>query len=760
MTLASGAQVGRYRIVAALGAGGMGEVYRAEDTSLGRQVAIKMLPTPLSGDPERLARFEREARVLASLDHPNIVTVFSVEHVGTHVLLTMELVRGKTLAQLIPSSGMPLGALLAVAIPLADALASAHRRGVIHRDLKPANVMVSDEGRVKVLDFGLAGLEETGTEAAAGTTVEALSREGQIAGTLAYMSPEQADGKHLDHRTDIFSLGTILFEMATGRRPFTGASRLDVLVAIVHERPQATSDLNAEMPREFDGLVTRCLEKDRGLRTQTAREVWSELKAIKEATESGARSSAERAGTPASARQRRVAVLPFVNMSADPEQQYFCDGMAEEIINALAHVEGLEVAARTSAFAFKGQDRDIREIGRLLDVGSALEGSVRRAGNRLRITAQLVRVSDGMHLWSEKFDRELQDVFAIQDEISLAIVDRLKVQLLAGEKARVVKRHTEDQEAHSLYLKGSYFFKRRLEGDMARAMACYEQAVARDPQYALPQVGLSDALMVMGQWGMQRPAEVFPRAKAEAERALAIDEELAEAHAIAGYIATIYDWDWASAERHFTRAVSLNPREALTRHLYALYLCMRERFGEALCQSRQSLELEPVSATANAHAGQVLLYAGRPAEAIDQAAKAIELDPDAPLGHYWASLAYLAVGRLQDASEAAEKAAPKMATVTATAVAMILARQGRLDEARRVLVELEEHAKAGYVSPFLLAFTHAALGDLDAASACLEKAFTERDPLLPHLKLPRFGREALLADARVQAIIRKVGLPL
>ena len=288
-------------------------------------------------------------------------------------------------------------------------------------------------------------------------------------------------------------------------------------------------------------------------------------------------------------------------------------------------------------------------------------------------------------------------------------------------------------------------------------MACYEQAVARDPQYALPHVGLSDALMVMGQWGLRRPAEVFPRAKAEAERALAIDEELAEAHAIAGYIATIYDWDWASAERHFARAVSLNPREALTRHLYALYLCMQERFGEALCQSRQSLELEPVSATANAHAGQVLLYAGRAAEAIDQAAKAIELDPDAPLGHYWASVAYLAVGRLQDASEAAEKATLKMAPAVA---ATILARQGRLDEARRVLVELEEQAKTRYVSPVILAHTHAALGDLDAASACLEKAFIERDPMLPHLKLPRFGHEPLLNDARVQAIFRKVGLPL
>jgi serine/threonine-protein kinase len=670
----------------------------------------------------------------------------------------MEFVRGKTLAQLIPTHGMSLAALLAVATPLADALATAHRQGVVHRDLKPANIMVSDEGRVKVLDFGLARLEEPGTVSSASTTADMLSREGQIVGTFAYMSPEQAQGWRLDHRSDIFSLGIILFEMATGRRPFQGVSKLDVLVAITREQPQAASDLNAEIPPEFDRLVARCLEKDPDRRPQTAREVCNELHAIKEAADTGAGLPGTTAPVPARGRERRVAVLPFVNMTADPEQEYFCDGMAEEIINALAHVEGLQVAARTSAFAFKGQNRDIREIGRLLDVGSALEGSVRRAGSRLRITAQLVRVADGMHLWSERFDRQFDDVFTIQDEISLAIVDRLKVRLLAGEEARLVKRHTADPEAHGLYLKGRYFFNRRIEGDMARAISFYEQAIARDPQYALSHVGLSDALSVMGQWGMRRPAEVFPRAKAEAERALAIDEELAEAHASAGYIATIYEWDWASAERHFARALSLKPREALTRHMYALYLCIQERFSDALRESRQSLELEPLSAIANIHAGQMLLWTGRFTEAIEQLTKAIDLDPYLPLGYFWIGYAYLFVGRLQEAMAAAEKTTRSFSKPFAL-IAAILMQQGKLDEARHVLVELEERAQTRYVNPITHACVHAALGDVDAAAACLEQAFIERDPFLPYLRLRPMLLKEMLADERVQAIIRKMGLP-
>jgi serine/threonine-protein kinase len=363
-----------------------------------------------------------------------------------------------------------------------------------------------------------------------------------------------------------------------------------------------------------------------------------------------------------------------------------------------------------------------------------------------------------MYLWSERFDRQLDDVFAIQDEISLAIVDRLKVQLLAGEEARVVKRHTVDPEAHSLFLKGRYFFNRRIEGDMARAISCYEQAIARDPQYALPHVGLSDALSVMGQWAMRRPAEVLTRAKAEAERALAIDEELAEAHASAGYIATIYEWDWASAERHFARALSLKPREALTHHVYALYLCIQERFSEALRESRQSLELEPLSAIANTHAGMILLLAGRFTEAIEQLTKAIDFDPYLPLGYFWIGYAYMFVGRLQEAMEAAEKVArsfPKPLALTAA----ILVRQGKRDEARHVLAELEERAKTHYVDSFARACVHAALGEVDPTSAWLEQSFVERDPKLPLIKLPPTLLKDMLADERIQAVVRKMGLP-
>jgi serine/threonine-protein kinase len=751
--------LGHYHIIKLLGAGGMGEVYLAEDSRLERRVALKLLPPRLAADTEHLLRFEREARALAALSHPNIVTIHTVEHVGDYHFLTMEFVEGKTLAQLIPSAGMAPASLLAVAIPLADALATAHRHGVTHRDLKPANVMVSDEGRVKVLDFGLARLGRPAGEPSASPTTDALTRAGQIVGTCAYMSPEQVEGRTLDHRTDIFSLGTILFEMATGRRPFQRAIQIDVLVAIRKEQPPAVSTLSPVMPGEFDRLVARCLEKDPDRRVQTAHEVCNELQAVKEVIDTGARPSGARDGMPASRHERRVAVLPFANMSADQEQEYFCDGMAEDLINALAHVEDLQVAARTSAFAFKGQNRDVREIGRLLDVGSVLEGSVRRSGNRLRITAQLIRVADGMHLWSERFDRQLDDVFAVQDEISLAIVDRLKVQLLAGEEAQVIKRHTVDPEAHNLYLKGRYLWNRRTEGDITRAMACYEQAAARDPEFGLPHVGLADALSVMGQWGMRRACEVFPKAKAEAQRALAIDAGLAEAHTSSGLLAAFYDWDWPAAERHFTRALSLNPRYSQARRWYALYLCVRERFAEAIRESQLGLELEPLSPVANFQTGQVLYHVGRMTEAIEQLTKAVELDPHMPLSYAFLAPAYLMAGRLQDAADAAERS--NLAGLVPFWKTVVLVREGRLEEARRAFAELEKLEQSQYVGQAGLAIAAAALGDMDGAVARLERAFNERDPQLPFIKiLPGLGdMHSVLAHPGFQAVIRKLGLP-
>ena len=737
----------------------MGEVYKARDPQLDRVVAVKVLPARLEDEPESAARFEREARALAALSHPNIVTVYSVETGGDRRFLAMEFVEGRTVAQMIPVGGMPFVSLLALAIPIADALDCAHRHHIVHRDLKPANVMVDGEGRVKVLDFGLARFDRERGAPDDQPTMATVTRAGQIFGTVAYMSPEQATGQPADARSDIFSLGVMLFEMATGQRPFQGENDIDVLIAVRQQSPASVRDLRPALPEAFGRLIESCLEKEPGRRVQTACDVCGELEVIKKAAESGITSlTGSAAAGPRTARNRRVAVLPFANMSADAEQEYFCDGVAEDLVNALTYVDGLQVAARSSAFAFKGQNRDVREIGRLLDVGSVLEGSVRRAGNRLRITVQLVRVADGMQLWSERFDRTIDDVFAIQDEISLSIVDRLKVQLLADEEARVVRRHTADPEAHNLYLKGRYLFARRSEGDITRAIACYEQAKARDPQYALPRVGVADALLVLAQWGWLRPGDALVRARVELERALALDAALPEAHASLGAVGYTLDWDFDLAERSVVRAITLNPRYALGHHFYAVLLSIRERFDEAIRQSRIYLGFEPLSPAANTHLGQILTHAGRFAEAIGQLHRALELDPHIPPAYFWLAAAHLSLGRPDLALETSETCLRLCGSAAPRLTAVALAVMGRHEDARRVIAEVEAAAKAGHLG---LAIAWAALGERDAAVARLERAFDERDPQLPFLRIsgkyPWWDR--VLADPRAQAIRRKMNLP-
>jgi eukaryotic-like serine/threonine-protein kinase len=761
MPLSAGTCLGPYEILSALGTGGMGEVYKARDPQTSRLVALKVLPAHLDDDPEHAGRFEREARALAALNHPNIVTLYSIERAGNVRFLAMELVEGKTLAQLIPVGGMPLGSLLALAIPMADALDCAHRHRIVHRDLKPANVMVNSEGRVKVLDFGLARFDTGPDVAGDESTIAPMTRAGQIFGTCAYMSPEQTTGRPVDARSDIFSLGTVLFEMGTGRRPFQGENAIDVLIAVRQETPPSVCELRPTLPEGFGRLIEQCLEKEPERRVLTARDVCSDLDVIRKAADSGVSVTSSSVTTSPRLRDRRVAVLPFANMSADPEQEYFCDGVAEDLINVLANIEGLQVAARTSAFAFKGQNRDVREIGRLLDVGAVLEGSVRRAGNQLRISAQLIRVRDGMHLWSERFDRTLDDVFAIQDEISLSIVDRLKVQLLADEEARVVRRHTVDPEAHSLYLKGRYLFARRSEGDVKRAIPCYEQAIARDADYALPRVGIADALLVLAQWGWLPANDALVRAKAELERALELDPALAEAHASLGGVACGLEWEWDLAERSLARAITLNPRYAFAHHVYALLLCIRERFDEAVRQSRIYLGFEPLSPAANTHLGQVLFHAGRQAEAIEQFHKALELEPRISPAYFWLSLAYLSVGRADLALEASEACLRLCGPAAPTCLAIALAALGRHDEARQRIEEASEQPDGRKPSPFMRAFSSAALGEHDVAVAQLGRAFEERDPKLSFIRI--LGMHAwwdpVLADSRVRALMWKMNLP-
>jgi len=439
-----GDSLGPYAILGRLGAGGMGEVLLARDSRLDRRVAIKLLPRDAALDPERLQRFEREAKALAALNHPNIVTIYSVEEAGGLHFYTMELVEGTALAALIPSGGMALPQLLSLAVPMVGALAAAHDHGITHRDLKPANVMVTREGAVKVLDFGLAKVGDARAPSGSDTTrSEPETRSGQVLGTYPYMSPEQVEGRAVDQRSDIFSLGVVLYEMATGRRPFGGESTAALIASLLREEPASPRTVRTSVPESLDRLILRCLRKDVGARVQSAGEVRRELEQISRDAQAAASAPDKRPS---------IVVLPFANMSADPEQEYFCDGLAEEIINALTRVEGVHVVARTSAFAFKGKLEDVREIGRKLGVAAVLEGSVRRSGERLRITAQLIDVANGFHHWSERFDRALADVFAIQDEIALAIVEKLKVHLRSGDKTRLTRRATENRTAHDAYL--------------------------------------------------------------------------------------------------------------------------------------------------------------------------------------------------------------------------------------------------------------------------------------------------------------------
>ncbi len=753
--LVIGKTIGHYRIVEELGSGGMGIVYKAEDTMLGRKIALKFLPSGTLPSSTARERFLREARAAAALNHSNICTVHDIGAHEGQDFIVMELLEGQTLRQRIAQSRFKTEELLDLAIQIADALNAAHARSIIHRDLKPANIFITQGGQAKILDFGLAKFpagQHSAAESEA-TTAEFLTSPGSALGTVAYMSPEQARGEDLDARSDLFSFGIVLYEMATGRRAFAGSTSAIIFEAILNRAPASAISLNAELPPELARIIHKALEKERRLRYQSASDLLADLQRLKRDRDSGRVSAAAE-----TARVPSLAVIPFANMSADKEQEYFSDGLAEEIINALTQLPGLKVTARTSSFYFRGKEADIREIGARLNVENVLEGSVRKAGNRIRVTAQLISVADGYHLWSERFDREMSDVFAIQDEIAQAIAEKLRIRLAGA--GPIVKRQTENLEAYNLCLKARYYMSKATPDSTEKGRQYCEQAIALDPNYALGHIWLARYYWIVAMLGYQRPNTVLPKAKSAVLKALELDDTLAEAHSLLGILLGYGDFDWIGAEREQRRALELNPASPDAHHWAYYRLYATGRIEEALAEIRRALELDPLSAIYNYHLGVLSNITRQWDRGIEQLRHTIELDPNYPLPYMSLALAYLFKGLHDEAISTAEKEMELCgrASFSLCYPAYIYACSGRTAEATQLLEELKERSRTAYVQPFAIGIIQLALGELDEGFEQLTRAVEERDMMAVwDLKTdPCF--DPFRSDPRFQAILRKMNL--
>jgi serine/threonine-protein kinase len=734
----TGRTIGHYLILGRLGEGGMGVVYQARDTRLDRLAALKVMRPDWGGDPDRRRRFVREARTASALNHPNILTIYEIDADADVDYIAMEFVAGGTLADIMKSGPLAADRALRLAAQIADALSAAHAASIVHRDLKPSNIMMPAEDRVKVVDFGLAKLGAPGAPDA--ETIDALTERGAVVGTARYMSPEQAAGHAVDARSDLFSLGIILYEMLAGRRPFISDSTAGTLAAILRDAPAPIPGLAPDVAR----LVERCLHKDPTGRFQSAVDLKAAILACL-------------APRPACS-VPSIAVLPFTRMSAAADDTYLCEGLAEEIINALTRIPGLRVIARTSAFAISRMGLDVREAGARLDVGHILEGSVRREGGRVRVTAQLVSTGDGSHLWSERYDREMTDVLVLEDDIAEAIAARLRVEFAGANRER--PRPVVDPEAHAAYLEGRYYFARGTPDALAQSRACYERAIARDPNAALAYDSLAELYWYFGFFGNVPPREAFSQSTWYALRALEIDDTLAQTHALLGMLRKELDYNWPEVDRELRRAFQLNRESPLVRLRYAISgLLPHARNDEAMVELESILQTDPLSLFARWWMAVCAHLARRPDRAIAEGRHMIALDPTHFLGHWALGVGLNDIHPGRDAVDALKKAHELSGGMPFTLgfLAMVSGRAGLLDDARRLLVQAEQMASAGYVPPSTFASCHIGLGDWDAALDWMDRAIEARDPIIMPIKSFPF-LDPVRGDARYQALLRKMHL--
>jgi len=782
-----GQTFGHYKISKRIGSGGMGEVYLATDVTAGRKAALKLLPMRFTGDANRLKRFQQEAHAVVALNHPNILTVYEIgEDHSTHYIAS-EMIEGETLRQRLMRGRIEVSEAVDVAIQVASALAAAHEAGIVHRDINPGNIMLRPDGYVKVLDFGIAKLAEQEAPAMMPkdeALLPATSNLGSILGTVPYMSPEQARGAQVDKGTDIWSLGVVLYEMVTGHTPFIGDTPREVMTSILEKEPPPLTSYSKQSPAELQEIISKALRKGRTERYQSASEILQALKNLRHNLElkdelersttaplwlRWTRSPAalvlvllvaalalavpfyrHRNLTTSSPPEKSIAVLPFADLSEAKDQEYFCDGISEEILDGLARVDGLRVVGRTSSFSFKGKNANVSEVGKKLNVASVLEGTLRREGNRVRITAELVNTRNGFHLWSETYERELQGVFAVQDEITRSIVEALKVKLAVSLPVHE-QRNTEEYE---LYLQGLFFSNKSSEADLRRALTFFQTTLEKDPTFSRAWTGIAKVWYFLADVYI-RPLEAYPASKEAALKAIALDENDAEAHCYLGEAKRVLDWDPEGEDAELKRALQLDPNSAPAHFFLALLPLFRGELQEGLQLVLEAEKLDPVSPITSYVATAAYLANDHIDDAINEGQRTLLLDPNYFYLDSNLAAAYRDKGNFAEAIALYTKS-QEATRLPSSGLAITYTRMGRQVEARNILAQLLQVREKRYVSAPVIAAVYVALGDKEEAFRWLERAFEEHSGILQWIAfLPEF--RPLHSDARFPHLLRRIG---